>query len=949
MQDSCVKKYFKMKKIILKILKYFFYLLIFFLILLFSIPFVFKKQIINYLKDSINHNIKATVYVQSIYLNPIKFFPNITISIKNLTIIGIDDFKGDTLIYAPKVFVGFNFKKLLFHKKLIINDVELAKVYGNFKILQNGKANYDIVIKTENNKNQDNVNMQVHIKRLVLDDCIFKYADYQNNVIIYAQNINAFLKGNFSDSYSAIYTELSMHNAFLKVNKIELLKRTYLNFSGKFENNEKIKKYVIKNSKLKINNLSLFLNGSLQILNKGKIAIALSYITSQTEFKDLLSLIPSIYYHYFNGIQTQGSFTLNGYVKGTIDSINNNLIYNANLLVKNASLKFKGLKNKIRNINIALKFIGKGNLEEYIFKVSQFSAYSLSNKIEAFFIMRGAKNTLSAQGEANANIDFSTLKNFIPLKETVLTGLLQSSFKFNFPDLYSEDISDYLTAGNLTVKDFTATFSDGTFISIPKTNITFSTNKTLINNLHLKYVNSDFFVQGYLNNIFKYFLNSNEVLSGRLNIYSPFVDINQIIDYQENNQNVTYVDHNNEQDTLTFELPKQVRLILNIQSDSVKYENLLLTNIIGKVGLKNSVAYLQNINMNALNGRISLSGIYDASNYLYPKISFKYDMEHIVIAQISNITFIDSIAPILSKIQGVVNAGLTIDMLTDYQYNPIFRTLNGRGYLKSDNIAIENNKVFTLISKATGNPDFKNPSITNLDFRFSIVNGNIIVPETSFGFSDANIDVYGRSNLDRTIEFHILMQVKPQKVMKLISIPLTGFTNNIKVKIEIGGTIDEPKIVKIGTNITPSISIKKHELSSVGEAYMDSVRIKMQERLMVANRQRDSILNVAQTEAAIIREQARRQADSIMNIAQELIKPWKKKLNNPFLRKIAYKRMNKIMNRYRRRANKIIMKAEKRAKQIIKKAQREGDKIVKRVERQNDRIINKSRREALKM
>ena len=73
------------------------------LLLLIAAPFLFKGKIINLIKTEAKKNLNATLnFNDDISLSLIKNFPKLSIGINELSIIGKDTFKGDTLIYFKK-------------------------------------------------------------------------------------------------------------------------------------------------------------------------------------------------------------------------------------------------------------------------------------------------------------------------------------------------------------------------------------------------------------------------------------------------------------------------------------------------------------------------------------------------------------------------------------------------------------------------------------------------------------------------------------------------------------------------------------------------------------------------------------------------------------------------------------------------------------------------------
>ena len=72
------------------------------------IPILFKKQITSLVKKEINKSLNATVDFKDVSLSLIRSFPKVSIIIKDLSIIGQNEFAGDTLLYAEKAAASAN-------------------------------------------------------------------------------------------------------------------------------------------------------------------------------------------------------------------------------------------------------------------------------------------------------------------------------------------------------------------------------------------------------------------------------------------------------------------------------------------------------------------------------------------------------------------------------------------------------------------------------------------------------------------------------------------------------------------------------------------------------------------------------------------------------------------------------------------------------------------------
>src|SRR3712207_39055 len=109
-------------------------------------PYLFKDKIKQVLDKQIAKNVKAKVLYQTDNVNISLFrdFPNLALSIDDLTIIGQDSFQRDTLAALPNFSLGLDLISVIAGDRLKIRSVKLQDPRLKLKVLKSGRANWDI-------------------------------------------------------------------------------------------------------------------------------------------------------------------------------------------------------------------------------------------------------------------------------------------------------------------------------------------------------------------------------------------------------------------------------------------------------------------------------------------------------------------------------------------------------------------------------------------------------------------------------------------------------------------------------------------------------------------------------------------------------------------------------------------------------------------------------------
>jgi uncharacterized protein involved in outer membrane biogenesis len=95
------------------ILKIFIGIVLLVIVLLFTIPILFKEQIRTSVEQVINNSVNATVKFEDYKLGFFQNFPNLSFSLKELSVVGKDKFANDTLASFRSFNLVFNLSSLL--------------------------------------------------------------------------------------------------------------------------------------------------------------------------------------------------------------------------------------------------------------------------------------------------------------------------------------------------------------------------------------------------------------------------------------------------------------------------------------------------------------------------------------------------------------------------------------------------------------------------------------------------------------------------------------------------------------------------------------------------------------------------------------------------------------------------------------------------------------------
>src|ERR1044071_9612810 len=108
-----------------KVIKWIVIIFVILLIILVSVPFLFKGKIMAKIKEETNKNLNAKVDFSDAGLSLIRNFPNLSLSISNLSVINMEPFAGDTLVYSKSLDITIDLMSVISGDQIKIRKVSV--------------------------------------------------------------------------------------------------------------------------------------------------------------------------------------------------------------------------------------------------------------------------------------------------------------------------------------------------------------------------------------------------------------------------------------------------------------------------------------------------------------------------------------------------------------------------------------------------------------------------------------------------------------------------------------------------------------------------------------------------------------------------------------------------------------------------------------------------------
>lgn len=963
------KKEKKKKSLFRRIMKWTGITFLLLLIALILIPIFFKDQLKAMAIDEANKMLNKKVVkfdVKDFDLTFISTFPHMTARFYGVTLKGQEKFDGVMLADIKQLDAHVNFWSVIGGEQVEIEGISIEEPKFDVRILNDGTANYDIVkpdsVKTPEEKEEPS-NFKLTLQDYAINNAQIRYDDQAGDLFAVLKNMTHTGTGDLTADVIDFKTTTKMDELTFKMEGLTYLSKVKTDLVANLlmEFSDKSSKFTLKENSLRLNALKLSIDGFYEMLEKNA-NMDLKLNSSKATFKDFLSLIPAFYKSGYESMVTQGKLALRGEVKGTMD--NKNMPgWDAGVDVENASIKYPSLAQSIKNITIKAgsKFPGGSNLDKMTIDVPKFHADFAGNKLDANLKLRNPETDPHIDSKIFANVNLATLGQVIPMAPgESYSGKLDADVALNgkMSSIESGRYQEFKAEGMLKLMEMLYKSADlAEPVNIKSMIFKFTPNNLTLENLDAKMGRSDFRMNGKIDNYLNYLLGGKQgdLLKGSFDLNSNNIDLDQTAGVSTAPAATTKsAPAPAETSTEALLIPENVDFNLNTNIANVRYNNIDIKNVKGNVGIKEEVASLNGLTMNAMGGAIGLKGSYDSKDHNKPKIDFGYDLKELDIAQlVKNFVTIEKLAPIAKYAQGKISSSLNMHSFLKPSFEPIYATLTGDGNLFTNSVTISGFEPLKKLSSELKMDKLATQTLKNVSTKFKFADGKVSLTPFTVKLGNIATDVSGTSSIEQAIDYKLTMNIPkeeiPASMIKLAEsgiqkvngitpkIQLKELPPFIKVNANIIGTITNPKvttdlkdqILKLTGNFKETLKeAGKQAVGQIKDTAKAIITNKVNEVKEDLNKKKQEILDAAQKQADNVKAEGKKAADKIRSEADKAYdqavaaagsNPLKKKAAEVAAKKVkdgAYKKADQTENEANTRADDIMSKARDKADQV---------------------------------
>lgn len=829
-------------KIAKKIFKWGGITLLLLIIAMIAIPFFFKDTIKEKVIEMANENLKANIALQDVDISLFKNFPKAQVTLNDFVLVNKEPFVGDTLFAAKHIDVTLSIKDLLAgNYNLLGANVKDASVYIHLN--KEGAGNFDIAIPSDKPE-EESAPIKLDIQQYNVENLKFTFKMDDGNLFMEVADIYHSGKGNFAEEVLDLDTQTKANVTFA-MDKSTFMKQVPITLQAILGIDLKNQKYTFKQNKATVNRLDLVFDGFIQLLEEGQ-RYDLTFSTPTNSFQNFLALIPEEYSKSIENVKTTGNLTLKGFAKG--DMVGDKIpTFGIEMYADNASFKYPNLPKTVRDITIDLKVNNttgvtndtKVNLNKFTMSIDQdhFSARAnVSNIVVNPFVDLAVKGT----------INLANLSQAYPISlDKKFSGILRADIatQLDMKSVETKNYQNIKAQGNLSLSQFV--YAGEEFVKpfhIDNLNVAFSPSHIGLSQFDARTGETDLHLTGTIDNLYG-FAFRKEILKGNFNLSSNKLVVNDFMQPATAETTTPKKETKEAPKTTTTKAPAQAAIkvpafldcTLAAKANTVLYDNLKLSNVSGKLIIKDEKVALENLKSDIFGGNIALSGDVSTKEKT-PTFDVDLNLNRVNIPEaFSQITMLEKIAPIAKAVQGKVNTVINVKGSLKNDLTPEINSVSGDLFAALIDSKIDSHGsalLSALDSQFTG-LNLNNLNLKDVKAAVDFEDGKVKIKPFTIKYKDVAIEVAGSHGFDQQMNYKLTFNVPPQMLGKEAEGLLSKLTpenqkkiTNLPVVATVGGTFKKPQVSTDAKTVVKDLAtqIAKNQINNLTAKGTDALQ-----------------------------------------------------------------------------------------------------------------------------
>ena len=441
----------------------------------------------------------------------------------------------------------------------------------------------------------------------------------------------------------------------------------------------------------------------------------------------------------------------------------------------------------------------QGELDEMKIKVSDAHAEIRNNPMDLLLTVSNPVSDPYFDAALVGKVNLSHLKNALPMDSVNMSGVIDANImaQGRFSAIEKEEYQNIKSDGAVLLNNFV--YQSPTLtkeIIIPQGKLDFSPQKIDLSQFKVLIGQSDFNLSGSVSDYLAY-LFSKGTLNGDLRLDSKHANLNELLRLQVSEDEQP---EDVENEVLAFDIPPRINFKLRSDIKTAVINRIPIKDIKGLIKAENEKLTLENLDMNLLEGTLTMNGSYQNTPQDQPLFDFGIDISKIDIpAMYSSLVGIRKMMPMAGNSTGKISTDLGLKGRLNQQLGLITKSLDGKGTFSTSNLQIVDSPVFNQLSGILNKEKLRNIKVDDFMANINIEDGNLLLKPFTTKVIGQETTVQGSLNADNLIDMRLDFMVERDAFGPDIQKVLAVIPGNEKIKVlpagvNITGPVGEPKV-----------------------------------------------------------------------------------------------------------------------------------------------------------
>lgn len=929
-----------------KVLRFLGILLLLFLLVIVLIPILFKDKLVALVQEEASKSVNATVSFEDVSLSMWRSFPDLSLGVEGLKIVNNAPFEGTELVSIGNIRFTVDLMSVITGNQYSVESIELADPSFHVVILPDGTANYDIVPPSEEEAAEDTTAaepFELKLKSYSVTNLNLIYDDQQGKMKAVIGNLNHSGKGDFSDALVALRTKTEVEALTFAMDGMNYLNKATVSSTFDLDYEQETGRMVFGENEVRLNDLGLNFQGEMT-MGDPVISMNFNFSAPQTEFKSVLSLIPAVYMRDFEGVQTAGSFNLNGKVAGDYNMEGEDLpMFELNLKVKEANFRYPDLPVGVDKIAVDLAVTHPaGAADATVINLKSFHMEVGGNPVDASLYLTNPVSDPNVDTKLMARLDLAKLAQAVPVEGMNYKGQVEADLqvKGRVSEFEAGNAENVNAAGYFKMTGFLLE-SDSlpVPVNVDAVSLAFTPKQVNLEQLAMRFGGSDLNASGVISNFVSYAL-ADSTLQGNFTLSGQKLDLNPFMGETAPTEEEAPA---TEEPLAVIAVPTNLNISLDAAIGQVLFGTHNISNLKGQLRVKNGVVAMKNVGLGLLGGTVALDGSYAAPTTERADVDMNVKLDNFEVSKLAAaFETIKTIAPVAEGATGNINTAFSLKTPLKADMSPDLDALYSKGVLVTKGVTVAP-KFMGQVADFLKNDSYRKLDLGNTDLSYEIRDGRVNLEPMNLNVGGVNGTLSGSTGLDQTLNLDLKTAVPVGNVQAASLLNQLGASQGGKVDLtaRITGTFKEPKVSTSLGDITGNVveTIKEEVTKKVEEVKQDVINKaneEAQKLLEQARAKGDQLVAEAENQARTIRAEGKKQADNLRAEAKKKADKLIADASGNFLKEAAAKEGAKRIND----------EADKQAKKIEAEANKKADELVAKAKAERDRLISEAEAKA---